>query len=145
MNSSEQFAELSIDGQSLLLPHTQVRLVESVLDLHSDPARPPGQWINSTLGELPVWHLDRHLKPLEEPPTGRRFCVLLAAGSVLYGLSARSFQLRPRKNSRRLPLPAMLRLADTPLSALVVLDERILALADASLLAHRLGIVEQTP
>lgn len=145
MNTPAYLAELSMDGQCLLLPYQQVRLVESVLDLYPDPERPPGQWIRSDLGDLPVWSLDRHLQPLPTLPQERRFCVLLGVDDLLFGLSTRQFQLVSTEDCHWHPLPAALALADSPLTALVVRGERILALSDARLLAQRLGLLETTP
>lgn len=137
MNESDYLAELTMDGQALLLPQTEVRLLESVLDLHSDPAR--GEvWLQSEGQHIPVWSLDRELRPLPNLPTGRRFCALLGPEQQPFGLTLGGFRLVPRSGCRLLPLPPALRGADSPLLGLVILDDRILPVSDAARLARRL-------
>lgn len=132
----DYLAELSMDGQALLLPQPEVRLLESVLDLESDAAG--GYWLMGLHGRVPVWSLDRRLAVLESPPPGRRFCALLGEDEIRFGLTVSGFRLIRAGECRLSPLPVALRGPDPVLTGVAVLGERILPLSDCAHLARRL-------
>ena len=116
------FARLTLDGYQWLLPQTEIHSLESLLDIDPDVRAPHSIGAIGLGGEWwPVYCLSGELQRLRQIPDSRRTCVLLDNRADRFGLvcdQAETLAEAPRL----LELPACMRLTDSPIQALALLD-----------------------
>lgn len=111
-----------LDERRWLLPQTEVASLEPLLDIDSE-VRPP-----KSIGAIayrdawwPVYCVSGELRTMPRMPEKRRFCLLLDNGADQFGLVCD--QVESLTDSPPLfPLPACMRLPDSPIEALALLD-----------------------
>ncbi len=128
--SEIDFANLLIDGQSLLLPRSDVRHIELVEKLQPPGPGEGGATILGTLDheqrQWPVYTLDSALLPMQTLPLERRFIACLGPKGRVMALACESvsrFQLQGDFLLDELPL--MMKTARTPLQSLLYNEGRL--------------------
>jgi hypothetical protein len=119
---SPALAVLVLDGCRWLLPQTEVASLEPLLDIDPE-VRPPG-----SIGAIayrdawwPVYCLSGELRILARMPDRRRVCLLLNNGADQFGLIADQAEVLAEPPPL-FPLPACMRLPDSPIKALALFD-----------------------
>ncbi|MDG4549236.1 MAG: hypothetical protein P9F19_06660 [Candidatus Contendobacter sp.] len=117
------FAVLTLDGRKWLLPQAEVQALESLLDIDREVKIPGSIGAVAFAGEWwPVYCLSGELQVLSHLPDGRRACPLLDNGADRFGLvcdQVETLAAAPRPQ----PLPACMTLPDSPIQALVLLND----------------------
>lgn len=130
------FALLMLDGWRWLLPQTEVRTLESPLDIDLEARAPhsvgaigfSGQW-------WPVYSLTGELQLLSHTPPGRRICLLLDNGADQFGLVCD--QVETLTESLRLyPIPLCMAAPDSAIAALALLGDDLAAVTTAEQIAR---------
>src|SRR5687767_10550045 len=86
-NQHHSYALLTIEQRLLLLPQSEVRTLESVLDIQVEhpPVHGVG-WLSFEHQAWPVYGMDTAFNPLSEVPANQRICVLLTLVGGYFGL-----------------------------------------------------------
>ncbi len=117
------FAALILDGRHWLLPQVEIRSLESFLDIDRAVRIP------YSIGAMafdnawwPMYCLSGELEMLSYIPDGRRACALLDNGADRFGLVCDRVEAST-ESPHLLALPACMALPDSPVQALVLLEE----------------------
>jgi chemotaxis signal transduction protein len=143
MRAVQQYPEATrylgfqIGACQLAIPQHDVRTIESVRDLHPDPADAGDHCGHVTsAGELwPVYALDEDLEPERSPPSQRRVCILVEHEGTCLGVLADRVAKLPDAGLQLTPLPGCMGKTAAPVAALLVKSDRVLILTTA----ERLG------
>lgn len=125
--STPLYAVLSFDGRHLLLPQTEIRSLEPLLDVQASLVEFPGS-IGAILFEgerWPVYGVNRELALLDVSPPNRRVCVMLSLGEGYLGLLCDQIAPFGSSDPALQPLPACMARPDSPVYALVVYEGEI--------------------
>lgn len=134
------FAGLTLDGYQWLLPQTEIYSLESLLDIDREVRTPQGIGAVGLSGEWwPVYCLSGEMQLLTHIPDSRRTCVLLDNHADRFGLICDHIETLAAA-PRLLELPACMKLLDSPLQALVLLDDRLGCITTTEHLAALLAI-----
>lgn len=130
-----------IGARELAIPQDQVRAVESVLDLHPQPAGSGGHcgYLDVAGERCPVYALDEDLALQPVPPSQRRVCILIEHEDACLGVLADRIAKLPDDELRLVPLPACMRGSTAPLATLAVKSDRVLIMTTAERLGSCLG------
>lgn len=119
------FARLTLDRYQWLLPQTEIYSLESLADIDQDVRAPHsigaiglgGQWWS-------VYCLSGELQRLRQIPASRRTCALLDNRADRFGLVCDQVETLADA-PRLLELPACMRVPDSPIQALALLDGQL--------------------
>lgn len=134
-SSGARYALLQLGATRLMLAQSDIREIE-VAD-HIDPAdAPPGGvgWLRTGRQTYPVYCLSDEMGLMDGIPALRQTCVLLAHQGGQFGLLCDQVQMLDTPGAFH-PLPECLRLADSPVEALVLQPDGLACLGSASRLA----------
>jgi hypothetical protein len=117
------FAVLTLDRHKWLLPQTEIQSLESILDIDREVQIPHSVGAVAFAGLWwPVYCLSSELQILPQIPGGRRACLLLNNGADRFGLVCDRVDTLAEP-PQLLALPACMVLPDSPIQALVLLEE----------------------
>lgn len=123
------FAKLTIDGQSLLLPQADVRHIELLGNIQSD-----GEDVSGTVLGLiehdhrqwPVFCLDMELSPLVKLPEARRLVACIATEQHYLALACDMVNTVQFESEYIFEeLPDMMRIQESPIQALLYADDTL--------------------
>lgn len=140
-NRDRSYALLTLDQRTLLMPQSEIRTLESVLDIHT--GHPPVQavgWLSFEQQDCPVYGMDAALAPLSEVPVSQRICVLLTLSQGYFGLLCSDIATLPGSAVEFRPLPAAMATPNTPLRALALFEGRVALVSTAMALAAYLSV-----
>jgi hypothetical protein len=123
---------LTLGEATLALPQGEVHTLESMLDLEPDAQGLRVGWITLHGQRWPVYCPSASLEPLASLPDARRICVMLAAGSELFGLACESASTVDAEHLDAVVLPACMSTPEHPISALARSDEDVLCVTCAA-------------
>ena len=134
------FALLMLDGWRWLLPQTEVRALESPLDID------PEVRASHSIGAIgfsgrswPIYSLSGELQLLARLPPERRICLLLDNGADQFGLICD--QVETLTESLRLyPTPLCMAAPDSPIAALALLGDDLAAVTTAEQIARLIAM-----
>lgn len=115
------YAVVSIGDRKLLIPQQEIRSLESILDLNTDPPQePPAIGAFTLEGESwPIFCLSSELDILLDIPNTRRMCILLKDSNHTLGLACDQVEPLRQYNMRLQPLPLCMKTSISPVQALV--------------------------
>ncbi|MBI3480754.1 MAG: chemotaxis protein CheW [Nitrosomonadales bacterium] len=123
--SNAAMALLSISGVRLMLPQREIRALESLADVAMQDAELPAVGgIQHAQQRWPVYCLSPELTLQAAVPAERRACVLLETGTGYMGILCDDVSIARRVPDRQHELPSAMRVPDTPVLGLAVLDEQ---------------------
>ena len=131
-------AVLSVGTVKLCLPQNEIRTLEPVLDLREVDAGLTVGVIEVEDGEWPVFCLSEDLVPQTELPVGRRVCVLLGHGEVLFGLACEKVDSLQAALVRPVPIPDAAVREGSAIRSLGLYGEEILCLSSTRALVDLL-------
>ena len=135
-------AMLKIAGLHLVLPQNEIRALESMDNVERRDAE-SGRvgWVRYAQQRWPVYCLSQDLALLADVPAARRACVLLGAGQAGYvGMLCDDVSIVRQSLGPRHELPDAMRLPETPVTGLTVLEgETVACLTSAEHLASYLN------
>ena len=135
--------KLTLGGYPWLLPQTEIRSLESPLDIDREVRAPQGIGAIALGGEWwPVYCLSGELRLLPQPPDSRGICALLDNGADRFGLLCDQVETLA-ETPRLLALPACMGLPDSPIQALAPLDEGLGCVTDTEHLAALLATLAE--
>ncbi len=141
LRATRAFAVLTLDGRKWLLPQAEIQALESLLDIDREVRIPHSVGAVAFAGEWwPVYCLSGELQLLQRPPDGRRACPLLDNGADRFGLvcdQVETLTVAPRL----LAPPACMALPDSPIQALVLLNDELGCVTTTEHLAALLAAV----
>ncbi|MDH3644262.1 MAG: hypothetical protein OES38_19305 [Gammaproteobacteria bacterium] len=139
---SQPYAVLSMGGRMLLLPQSEIRMLELVLDINTadQPVNGVG-WLSFENSRWPVYCLNGELNPLTELPAARRICALLSLDDGYFGLVCAEVTA-VQGDVRVRSLPAAMARPDSPLRGLALHGDRLGLVSTAAALAGFLGVGE---
>lgn len=122
-------AILDFSGLRLELPQTEIHALENAVAMDTEETKPFSVgWVHVKEERWPVYCLGPDLNLLIVVPRERRSCVVLNTGAGYVGILCDAVTLdvevRPEQRNN---LPAAMRLPDTPVLGLVLLDEDAVA------------------
>lgn len=133
-------ALLKIAGLNLLLPQSDIRTVESVADIDTtEPELCSAGWINYAQKRWPVYCLSEDLGLLSQVSSSRRACVMVAVGDDHIGILSDDVIIMRQLPERQYELPVPMRLPGSPLRHLLAIDDDIVCVTDARLLAEHIA------
>jgi hypothetical protein len=122
LRETQAFAVVALDGRKWLLPQAEIQSLESLLEIDREVQAPHSIGAVAFEGEWwPVYCLSGELRILPHVPEGRRICLLLNNGADRFGLVCDGVEVLVG-SPRLLALPACMALPDSPIRALVLLD-----------------------
>jgi hypothetical protein len=137
-------AVLALDGRRWLLPQTEVASLEPLLDIDPE-VRSPG-----SIGAIayrdawwPVYCLSGELRILPRISERGRVCLLLNNGADQFGLIAEQAEVLAQPPPL-FPLPACMRLPDSPIEALALLDAGLGCVTTAEHFARLIATGEES-
>ncbi len=138
------FAVLTLDGRKWLVPQAEIQSLESLLDIDREVQIPHSVGAVAFAGEWwPVYSLSGELRILPQLPDSRRACPLLDNGADRFGLVCD--RLETLAEAPRLQaLPACMALLDSPIQALVLLDNELGCVTTTERLAALIAIAEDS-
>lgn len=137
------FAVLTLDGRKWLVPQAEVQSLESILDLDREVRIPHSVGAVAFAGEWwPVYCLSGELQILPQMPDSRLACPLLNNGADRFGLVCDRVEALAG-SPRLLALPACMALPDSPVQALVLLNEGLGCVTTTERLAALLAAVAE--
>lgn len=117
------FAVLALEGHQWLLPQAEIQSLGSLLDIDPEVRAPASIGAVAFEGEWwPVYCLSGDLRILPRLPADRRACLLLNNGADRFGLACDRVTML-EKPPRLLALPACMAPPDSPIQALVLLED----------------------
>jgi hypothetical protein len=125
-DQNQSYVILTIEQRMLLLPQSEVRTLESVLDIHT--GQPPVHgvgWLSFEYQDWPVYGVDAALNPLSKVPDSQRICVLLTLAEGYFGLLCSDITTMHGSAVEFRPLPLAMAKPNTLLSALALFRDRI--------------------
>jgi len=123
LRETRAFAVLTLDECKWLLPQTEIQSLESLLEVDREVQAPHSVGAMAFAGEWwPVYCLSGELRILPQLPGSRRACLLLDNGADRFGLVCDRVE-GLGEAPRLLALPACMALPDSPIQALVLLDD----------------------
>lgn len=123
LQATRTFAVLTLDGRKWLLPQAEIQSLESILDIDREVRIPHSVGAVAFVGEWwPVYCLSGELQILSYMPDSRRACPLLNNSADRFGLVCDRVEALA-ESPRLLALPACMALPDSPIQALVLLDD----------------------
>jgi hypothetical protein len=129
---------LSLGAVKLCLPQNEIRTLEPVLDLREVDAGLAVGVIEVEDGVWPVFCLSEDLVPQSELPVGRRVCVLLGHGEVLFGLACERVESLQAALVRLVPVPETVAREASAIWSLGLYGEEILCMSSTRALADLL-------
>lgn len=138
-DQDNSYALLSLGQRALLIPQHELRTLESVMDVHTSeqPAHGVG-WLQFEDNHWPVYSLDEALQPLPAMPSTQRICALLSHTDGYFGLTCSNVRTLRGTELRSRSLPAPMSNPESPLSGLVLYEDRVGVVSTASALARLL-------
>ena len=137
-------AVLMLDGCQWLLPQAEVASLEPLLDLDPEVRAP------RSIGAItyrdawwPVYCLSGELRILPRMSERRRVCLLLNNGADQFGLVCDQVEVLAEP-PLLFPLPACMRLSDSPIEALALLDAGLGCVTTAEHLARLIATGEHS-
>lgn len=141
LRETRTFVVLTLDGCKWLLPQAEIQSLESLLEVDREVQAPHSVGAVAFVGEWwPVYCLSGELRILPHIPDGRRTCPLLDNGADRFGLVCDRVEALAG-SPRLLPLPACMALPDSPIQALVLLDDGLGCVTTTEHLAALLAAV----
>jgi hypothetical protein len=133
------YARLLLGRQFLLLPQSDIRILESVLDVDTaaQPVNGVG-WLPFEERQWPVYGLDAALRPLATIPFQQRVCALLTCAHGYFGLVCTDISTVQGSQIRIHPLPAAMASPHSPLCGLTLDHGRMCLVSTAAALARLL-------
>lgn len=117
------FAVSTLEGYKWLLPQAEVQSLGSLLDIDPEVRAPASLGAVAFEGEWwPVYCLSGDLRILPHLPASRRACLLLNNGADRFGLVCDRVTTL-EEPPRLLALPTCMALPDSPIQALVLLED----------------------
>ncbi len=139
LQAIQAFAILTLDGRKWLLPQAEIRALEALLDIDPEVRIPHSVGAAAFAGKWwPAYCLSGELQLLPRLPDSRRACLLLDNGADHFGLLCDQVEALTAA-PRLLPLPACMTLPDSPIQALVLLDDGLGCLTTTEHLAALLA------
>ena len=133
---------LKIDGLRLILPQEDVRTLESAAHVTLiDPPENGAGWIKYAGQNWPVYCPSDELEFLASAPAARRACVLLPVEAGYLGILCDDASILAHFSAQRHDVPLAMRLPESPICGLVMYEDGLACVSNASLLA---GFVLQT-
>ncbi|MFZ1830769.1 MAG: hypothetical protein WAW42_18810 [Candidatus Competibacteraceae bacterium] len=134
------FAVLTLEGRQWLLPQAEIQSLESILDIDHEVRIPHSVGAVAFAGLWwPVYCLSSELQILPKMPGGRRACLLLNNGADRFGLVCDRVDTLAEP-PQLLALPACMVLPDSPIQALVLLEEGLGCVTTTEHLAALLAV-----
>ncbi len=138
---TQAFAVLTLDGCKWLLPQAEIQSLESILDIDREVRIPHSVGAMAFAGEWwPAYCLSGELQILPQMPDGRRACILLDNGADRFGLVCDRVEALAGA-PRLLALPACMALPNSPVQALVLLNDGLGCVTTTEHLAALLAAV----
>lgn len=139
LQAIQAFAVLTLDGCKWLLPQAEIQALESLMDLNRAVQIPHSIGAVAFAGEWwPVYCLSGEAQILAQAPDPRRACPLLDNGADRFGLACDRVEMLAARPSL-FALPACMALPDSPVQALVLLDDQLGCVTTTERLAHLLA------
>jgi hypothetical protein len=134
-SAGARYALLHLGATRLMLSQSDIREIEGVDDINPADA-PPGGVGRVRVGRqtYPVYCLSDELGLMDGIPAPRQMCVLLAYQGGQFGLLCDQVQMLETPDAFH-PLPECMRLADSPVDALVVQPDGLACLGSVQRLA----------
>lgn len=135
-NRAQSYALLTIEQRMLLMPQSEVRTLESALDIHT--GHPPEHgvgWLSFEHHDWPVYGIDSALNPLSDVPVSQRICALLTLAEGYFGLLCSNIATVQGSTVEFRPLPPAMAQPNTPIRALTVFRDRVGLVSTAMALA----------
>jgi hypothetical protein len=141
LRETRTFVVLTLDGCKWLLPQAEIQSLESLLEVDREVQAPHSVGAVAFAGEWwPVYCLSGELRILPHIPESRRTCPLLDNGADRFGLVCDRVEALAG-SPHLLPLPACMALPDSPIQALVLLDDGLGCVTTTEHLAALLAAV----
>lgn len=141
LQETRSFAMLTLDGRKWLLPQAEIQSLESTLDIDCEVRIPHSVGAVAFAGMWwPVYCLSSELRILPETPGGRRVCPLLNNGADRFGLVCDRVDALAEP-PQLFALPACMALPDSPVQALVLLEDELGCVTTTEHLAALLAAV----
>ena len=139
LQATRAFAVLTLDGRKWLFPQAEIQSLESLTGIDPEVRIPHSVGAVAFAGEWwPAYCLSGELQLLPRLPDSRRACLLLDNGADHFGLLCDQVEALTAA-PRLLPLPACMALPDSPIQALVLLDDGLGCLTTTEHLAALLA------
>ena len=122
-----RYVALTLGDATLAVPQGEVHTLESMLDLEPDAQGLRVGWITLHGQRWPVYCPSASLEPLPSLPDSRKICVMLAAGSELFGLACESVSTVDAEHLDAVALPACMSTPDHPIGALARSGDDVLS------------------
>jgi chemotaxis signal transduction protein len=124
---------LAIDNLRLILPQADIRTVESVSDIElADKMPRSAGWIKYLGQRWPVVCFSDELTFLDQVPSPRRACVMLAFNGAYLGLLCDDARVLVNFSHQSFAVPASMRMHASPLTGLFQYEQGLACLSDAS-------------
>ncbi len=141
LRETPAFAVLTLDGYKWLLPQAEIQSLESILDIDREVRVPHSVGAVAFTDQWwPVYCLSGELQILPHLPDSRRVCPLLDNSADRFGLVCDSVETLAEA-PRLLALPACMVLPDSPIQALVLLNDGLGCVTTTERLAALLAAV----
>ena len=127
-----RYVALTLGDATLAVPQGEVHTLESMLDLEPDAQGLRVGWITLHGQRWPVYCPSASLEPLPSLPDARKICVMLAAGSELFGLACESVSTLDAEHLDAVALPACMSTPDHPIGALARSGDDVLSVTCAA-------------
>lgn len=138
------FAVLTLDGCKWLVPQAEIQSLESILDIDREVRVPHSVGAVAFADEWwPVYCLSGELQLLPHLPDGRRACPLLDNGADRFGLVCDGVETLAEA-PRLLAVPACMALPDSPIQALVLLNDGLGCVTTTERLAASIAVAEDS-
>jgi hypothetical protein len=133
-------AVLSFAGVRIALEQRDLGEIESAAEVQAARDGLGIGCVQSQGRPWPVYALDARLQPVATRDAARRVCAMLVLDDVRFGLLVDDLALLDPKRATAFAVPGAMRLADSPLRALLRVDDGVIAQTSAAALAARAGI-----
>lgn len=134
---NRSYVFLSLGDRALLLPQSEIRSLESALDVRTEapPANGVG-WLSFENNDWPVYGFDKGLNPLSKLPSNQRCCALLSLEDGYFGLLCTNVATVAGSDLRVQSLPAAMSMPGSPLSGLAIYGDGVAVVSTTAALAE---------
>ncbi len=141
-SGAQAFVILSLGTCRLLLPQSEMRLLESVLDVQiSEPPVNGLGWLPFDGSQWPVYGLDAKLNPLLVLPPTYRICALVSHADGYFGLVCTDVVTVAAETLDVRPLPVPMVRPQSPVRGVALQGDQVVLASRSEALAEFLGVV----
>jgi hypothetical protein len=137
---ADNFAHLVLDEIRLLIPQSDIRVLEPVADMVPATGHAGGGIGQFELDDTvwPIYALSTDLTPLSDRPDAYRIAVLMKHGQQAYGVLCKQVSMIERGRIALHPVPPCMSRRPSPLLALALYGDEVLCVSSASALDRSL-------